>query len=74
MTITSYFEGTYPNITRWLSHGWIEMGEVEYSESFIRALEEGGMVWESEGSYKTIDQALNDLEAGLEAIIEDFGI
>ncbi len=74
MTITSYFEGTYPNITRWLTHGWIEMGEVEYSESFIRALDEGGMVWESEGSYKTIDQALNDLEAGLEAIIEDFGI
>ena len=74
MTINSYFEGTYPNITRWLNHGWIEIGEVEYSESFIRALDEGGMVWESEGSYKTIDQALNDLEAGLEVIIEDFGI
>ena len=74
MKVTSYFEGTYPNITRWLTHGWSEIGEVEYSESFIRALDEGGMVWEGEGSYKTIDQALHDLEAGLEAIIDDFGI
>ena len=50
MKITSYFEGTYPNITRWLTHGWIEIGEDEYSKSFIRALDEGGMVWEGEGS------------------------
>jgi hypothetical protein len=74
MKVTSYFEGTYPNITRWLTHGWIEIGEVEYSESFIRALDEGGMVWEGEESYQTIDQALQDLEAGLEEIIKDFGI
>ena len=74
MKITSYFEGTYPNITRWLTHGWIEIGEVEYSKSFIRALDEGGTVWEGERSYSTIDQALRDLDAGLEEVIKELGI
>lgn len=72
MKTTSYFEGTYPNITRWLTHGQIEIGEIEYTDSFIRAIDEGGMVWEGKGHYETIDQCLQDLEAGLEDIIQDF--
>ncbi len=30
------------------------------------------MVWEGKGSYQTIDQALNDLEAGLGEIMKDW--
>ena len=74
MKVSSYFEGTYPNITLWLTHGWIEIGEVEYSKSFVRALDEGGMLWEGEESYQTIDQAINDLEANLKDIIEYIGL
>ena len=74
MKVNSYFEGTYPNITRWLTHGQIEMGEVLYSDSFIRAIDEGGVVWEGETEYETIDQCLQDLERGLEDIIQDFGL
>jgi hypothetical protein len=37
------FEARYPNITRWVeSRGWIEIGKAEYSESLIRAFDEGG--------------------------------
>ena len=74
MKVNSYFEGTYPNITRWLTHGHIEIGEVLYSDSFIRAIDEGGVVWEGEPEYETIDQCLQDLERGLEDIIQDFGL
>ena len=35
------FEQTYPNIERWVtSHGWFEIGIVDYSQSLVRALEE----------------------------------
>lgn len=70
----SLFEASYPNITDWVNGGgWIEIGEVEYSSSFIRAFDEGGMVWEGEESYATFDQALQALEAGLKEWMEIHG-
>ena len=71
MKVTSYFEATFPNITRWLDYGHIEIGEVEYSQSWIRAIDEGGTPWSGEKTYKTVDQALHDLEANLEEILKD---
>ena len=60
------FDQVYPNIARWLrSYGWVEIGQNGYSHSFIRVLDEGGMVWEGKVGYKTLDGALQDLEAGL---------
>jgi len=68
------FSETYPNIAYWTeSCGWIEIGYDEYSRSFIRVLDEGGMLWESKPSYKSLDDALNDLEAALEKIIDEIG-
>jgi len=43
------------------------------SQSFLRALDMGGMVWEGKSKYKTVDAALDDLEAALEKIIEEIG-
>ena len=62
------FEQTYPHITRWVkSYGWIEIGEDDYSRSFVRALDIGGMVWEGQeqSEYATIDDMLKALEEGL---------
>lgn len=60
------FEETYPIITWWVKeHGWIEIGQDEASRSFARALDEGGMVWEGKERYATLDEAWQDLEAGL---------
>lgn len=33
--------------------------------SFVRALDEGGLVWEGGTTYATLDDALRDLDAGL---------
>jgi hypothetical protein len=68
------FSSTYPNIAAWTeSYGWIEIGQDDYSKSFIRVLDIGGMVWEGKPKYKSFDDALNDLEAALEKIIDKIG-
>jgi hypothetical protein len=68
------FSSTYSNIAAWTeSYGWIEIGQDDYSKSFIRVLDIGGMLWESKPKYKSLDDALNDLEAALEKIIEEIG-
>jgi hypothetical protein len=67
-------QATYPNIATWTeSYGWIEIGDNEYTSSFIRAGDMGGMVWEGKSKYKSLDDALNDLEKALEKIIEEIG-
>lgn len=61
--MTKSFEESYPTITRWIEdYGWIEIGKSDYSESLIRAFDDGGLVWENLDSYKTLDDALQALE------------
>jgi len=59
---------TYPTIVRWvMEYGRIEIGHDDMSRSFVRALDEGGLAWEGQEDYATLDDALQDLEAGLAA-------
>jgi hypothetical protein len=59
-------EEVYPNIARWVTtYGWIEIGQDDYNSSFVRVLDEGGMVWEGSDDYETLDEAMQALEAGL---------
>ncbi len=68
-------EDAYPRMTEWVkTHGWIEIGQDDYSHSFIRALDIGGMVWEGGETYASLDDALQAAEQGLEAWMrEQFG-
>jgi hypothetical protein len=64
--VASTFEKSYPNIAYWVrSQGWIELGRDDYSPPLVRALDEGGMVWEGSAHYETVDQALDALESAL---------
>jgi hypothetical protein len=67
------FATSYPNITTFINddQGWIEIGRDEYSRSFIRAVNMGGLVWEGETHYATMDEALQALEAGVATWWED---
>ena len=68
------FSSIYPNIAAWTkSYGWIEIGQDDDSQSFVRVLDMGGMVWEGKPKYKTVDAALDDLEAALKKIIDEIG-
>ncbi len=59
------FEEQYPNIATWVKDGWIELGRDDYSRSLIRVLDIGGMVWEGEEEYETVDEALAAAEAAI---------
>jgi hypothetical protein len=57
------FSQSYPTIARWIEEqGWIEIGSDEYSTSLVRALDPGGLVWESDSTIDSIDEALKELE------------
>jgi hypothetical protein len=61
-------DAVYPSVARWvMEHGWLELGHDDIRRSFVRALDEGGLVWEGQAAYATLDAALQDLEAGLAA-------
>ncbi len=56
----------YPHVADWVyGGGWIELGQNEYSRSFIRILDIGGMRWEGTTRYTSLDALLRDAEAAL---------
>jgi len=60
------FSKSYPTVARWVKEqGWIEIGSDEYRTSLVRALDPGGMVWESDSEIDSIDEALEELEKEL---------
>ena len=64
----------YPNVARWvLGDGWIEIGHTDWSHSFVRALDLGGMVWEGETSYQSLDEALRALDTGIQTWFQENG-
>ncbi len=63
----------YPNIAAWVEDGWIEVGREDYSRSFVRALDIGGMIFEGKSHYASLDDALRDLDAGIAAWLEEHG-
>jgi hypothetical protein len=68
------FSSTYPNIAAWTeSTAGSKLDKTIFPQSFVRALDMGEMVWEGKPKYKSVDAALDDLEAALEKIIEEIG-
>ena len=63
-------EPAFPNITLWVNDcGVVEIGYDPNTESFIRAIDEGGMVWSGKNHYENLDDALKDLDAALGPIV-----
>ncbi len=69
----SGFEQMYPNISEWVnSYGWIEIGNDGQSSSVVRALNEGGLVWEDNDDDATLDETLNALESFLAQRMKEY--
>ncbi|MCL1472011.1 hypothetical protein [Argonema antarcticum] len=69
------FEKQYPTIHRFVEEiGWIEIGEHEVISSFVRAYDWGGTVYEGKDSYPSMEEAFQDLEAGIKAYLDENGI
>lgn len=68
-------EEKYPIIHRFVEEiGWIEIGQHEMISAFVRAYDLGGTVYEGKDSYPSMEAALQDLEAGIKAYLEEHGI
>jgi hypothetical protein len=62
----SRLDDAYPYVAGWVDGGgWIELGQDEYSRSFIRILDIGGMLWEGPTRYTSLDALLREAEAAL---------
>lgn len=59
------FEEKYPNLAGWAHDGWVEIGPTEWSRTFIRILDEGGLVWEGKRKYASMDAALSAAERAI---------
>lgn len=58
-------EELYPAVTDWVQNaGWIEIGDQQGIGFVVRALDNGGMIFESTKP-KTLRQALSSLERGI---------
>jgi hypothetical protein len=67
------FAVRYPHIAQWVGDGWIEMGRDDCNRSFVRALDIGGLVWEGNAQYATLDEAFQALDAGIAAWLKENG-
>jgi hypothetical protein len=71
----STFAGRYPHIARWVQDGLVEIGWTGFgTASFVRALDEGGIVWEGTATYPSLDDALAALDAGIAAWMKRQGL
>jgi hypothetical protein len=68
--VVETFEDRYPNITGWVQDGWIELGRDDYSRSFVRVLDIGGLVWEGKERYETVDEALFEADEAIAVLLE----
>lgn len=59
------FEDRYPYIAAWVQDGIVEIGYIDDDSSFIRVLDEGGMIWSSEDAYPSLDSALEAADAAI---------
>jgi len=65
-------DAIYPHLARWVDpDGWVEIGHDVFSRSFVRALNEGGTVWEGAMSSPTLAAALAALDAGMGQWLHD---
>lgn len=75
--MASLLEDLYPHVAYFVDVvGWIQVGRDDDSPltSFIRALDAGGMLWEGQDEYPSLDAAIQDLEAFLQRWMPEQGI
>ena len=61
------------DLASWVKDNWVEIGMDHSRNSFVRALDLGGQVWEGKASYPSLEAALADLEAGITAWVQKIG-
>lgn len=69
------FDMRYPFLAFWIrEQGYIEVGYDPNTDTWVRALDEGGMVWSGGSQEQTPDAWLQAVEDGLRAFMDAEGI
>ena len=64
----------YRNIANWIADGYIEIGSNDYDSTTARAGDEGGVVWETDEVFPTLDAALDAIEQGIADWCAEIGL
>ena len=68
----SYFESRYPHIAAWIDQeGLVEIGHEPNTDSYVRALDEGGMAWSGGHRHGSLEEWLQALDAGLKDFMDE---
>jgi hypothetical protein len=67
------FADRYPHIASWVQDGWIEIGRDDCGRPFLRAMDIGGVAWEGDESYPSMDEALRALDNAITDWLEENG-
>jgi hypothetical protein len=69
------FAGNYPALAEWVEGwGWIKIARDDFSTSFIRVPDIGGMIiWEGAPVYPSVDAALQAAENATAAFLKKNG-
>jgi hypothetical protein len=68
------FNEIYPYIAAWVQDGTIEIGYNDYDDVFLRVIDAGGVVWESNKTYASLDDAFNEMNTAIENWCTENGI
>jgi hypothetical protein len=68
------FNEKYPYIAAWVQDGTIEIGYNDYDDVFLRVIYAGGVVWESNKSYASLDDAFDEMNTAIETWCAENGI
>ena len=60
------FDDKYPFIAAWVQDGTVEIGYNDYDDVFLRVIDPGGVVWESNKIYTNLDEAFSDMNDAIE--------
>lgn len=64
-------EQLWPVLAGWVrERGWIEIGRAEGSNSFIRVLDQGGLIWAGKSRHRSLDDAFDEAEKALGTWLE----
>jgi hypothetical protein len=68
------FDEKYPYIAAWVRDGTIEIGYNDYDDVFLRVIDPGGVVWESNKAYSNLDDAFAEMNAAIKTWCTENGI
>jgi hypothetical protein len=68
------FDEKYPYIAAWVQDGTIEIGYNDYDDIFLRVMDAGGVLWESNHAFLNLDDAFKEMNAAIETWCSENGI